>query len=501
MFGKVRSRQWFLSAVLLAAVEAVCLVTIAAPAQAQFDAPYRRRSSPGFFQNWFGPTRPPGEIAPRTHAPNEHFESSRAPLPHKPDPSVNIATSIVVMGDGMADWLAYGLEDAFSDTPEVGIVRENKFNSGLLRYDAKSELDWWHVARDVLAKSKANYVVMMLGVTDRQPIRERDVAKPDKEPSKDAKTEPDAAKKNQNEDAEQGTIIAPEPKATRAAGSIEFRSDRWAEVYSRRIDETIAALKSKGVPVFWVGLPSIRGTRSTSEASYLNELYRARAERAGAIYIDVWDGFVDEGGKYSNYGPDYEGQIRRLRSSDGVFFTKYGARKLAHYVEREIRRYMTNRAAPVALPAAPLAPAPGAALPKSTVRPLAGPVVPLTVPPGNTDELAGSANPQPALGDATASQVLVRGDAVNAPANRADDFAWPQGNDAAKAPPPGAAAPPVAPPPPVESKAPPPKSEPTEKTVQANERKPPKPVKPQVKPRPRQDDDAPRPPRPLGWLR
>ena len=62
---------------------------------------------------------------------------------------------------------------------------------------------------------------------------------------------------------------------------IEFRSDKWAEVYSKRIDETIAALKSKGVPVFWVGLPSIRGTKSTADAVYLNDLYRARAERAG----------------------------------------------------------------------------------------------------------------------------------------------------------------------------------------------------------------------------
>ena len=35
-------------------------------------------------------------------------------------------TTIVVMGDGMADWLAYGLEDAFSDSPEIAIVRKDK---------------------------------------------------------------------------------------------------------------------------------------------------------------------------------------------------------------------------------------------------------------------------------------------------------------------------------------------------------------------------------------
>ena len=88
---------------------------------------------------------------------------------------------------------------------------------------------------------------------------------------------------------------------------IEFRSDQWAEIYGRRIDATIAALKSKGVPVFWVGLPAIRGPKATADAVYLNDLYRARAERAGAVYIDVWDGFVDEAGKFTTHGPGLRG--------------------------------------------------------------------------------------------------------------------------------------------------------------------------------------------------
>ena len=212
------------------------------------------------------------------------------------------------------------------------------------------------------------------------------------------------------------------PKPKSARGVIEFRSDQWAKVYSRRIDETIAALKSRGVPVFWVGLPSIRGTKSTADAVYLNNLFRARAQRAGVTYIDVWDGFVDDAGKYSSYGPDYEGQTRRLRSGDGVFFTKYGARKLAHYVEREIRRYMNNRVTTLTLPSAPFGVTPGG---KSAVRPLAGPVLPLTTTPGNADVLLGGAGMRPARSDAVASSVLVKGDALSAPPGRADDFKWP----------------------------------------------------------------------------
>jgi hypothetical protein len=542
MFGKIRLSAWLVGAAVLAAAECASViaveVAITSPAQAQFfrddrnPARQRTQRSGGFFSDLFGsPNRPVYQEEPtiQREAPSDN---SRAPSPRKPEAKADQpapTTSIVVMGDGMADWLAYGLEDAFSDTPEIGIIRKNKARSGLLRYEAKGDLDWWHVARDLLATEKPNYVVMMLGVSDRQSISEKDLAKEaDKKKAKDQQDKADAGKADASktdatktdadktaqtkdgaadkdtDDPDQPSIIAPEAAQRRSAnGIIEFRSDQWAEVYSRRIDATIAALKSKGVPVFWVGLPSIRGTRSTADVVYLNDLYRARAEKAGAVYIDVWDGFVDEAGKFTSNGPDYEGQVRRLRSGDGVYFTKYGARKLAHYVEREIRRYMSNRSLQVSLPSGPVAPLPADG--KSAVRPLAGPVLPLTVMPGNSDELLGGSGTGAARGDAIATQVLVKGEPVAAPTGRADDFVWRHGNEAA-APAPQAAAPattavPAAPAADAEKKPAEPKSGTPEKTTQNAVEKP----KPQ-------GADEPKPPRnlapkpaqpanPLGWLR
>src|SRR5262249_17442657 len=95
---------------------------------------------------------------------------------------------------------------------------------------------------------------------------------------------------------------------------------------------------------------------------------------------------------YSQQGPDYEGQIRRLRTGDGVYYTKFGARKLAHYVEREIQRSIANRGMPVALPVpADSGPqAPNAKPDGPAQRPLAGPVVPLTAMQGAPEELVGS---------------------------------------------------------------------------------------------------------------
>jgi uncharacterized protein len=457
MFGKMRFSRWLLATVVLAVVESASVASVEvafiASAQAQFfgDQQYQyRRARPqsgGFFQNFFEPfnSRPSeDEYSPpqrqrqqqRTQQPSD---SSRAPPPRKTESKGEQAastTSIVVMGDGMADWLAYGLEDVFSDSPEIGIVRKNKLYSGLLQYEAKGDLDWWRVGRDILAQEKADYVVMMLGLSDRQDIREKDLAKEAERKAKDQQAKDEAEKKGvQKPTKTNGTdkIVAPAPERDKkASGIVEFRSDEWEKIYSRRIDETIAALKSKGVPVFWVGLPSIRGARSTADAAYLNDLYRARAERAGVVYIDVWDGFVDEAGKYSNYGPDYEGQTRRLRSSDGVFFTKYGALKLAHYVERELQRFMSNRV-PVALPSGSVPPT--SSEEKPAARPLAGPVVPLTAMPKDSDDLLGVAGGSSAHADATATKVLVKGEALAAPSGRADDFVWPLGSDAKTAQP------------------------------------------------------------------
>lgn len=421
---------------LFAVVAVGCILL--APAEAQR---YRGEGG-GFFQQLFGPFRP----GPSYEQQQPAADYSRAPAAKKPDPNAVPTTTILVMGDGMADWLGYGLEDALSDTPEIAVVRKNKQHSGLIRYDAKGDMDWSHAARDILGQEKADYIVMMIGVSDRQNIRERDLdkdagKKDEKKKGKDEKAgknndEADAKNKDEQgksadekadaESPDQSAIAAPEPQGKRN-GVIEFRSDQWAEIYSKRIDETIAALKSKGVPVFWVGLPAIRGTKSTADTVYLNDLFRARAERAGITYVDVWDGFVDEQGKFTTFGPDYEGQTRRLRSGDGVYFTKAGALKLAHYIERELRRVMANRAVPVSLPSGPITPQ----TPSSpAVRPLAGPVVPLTVTPDNSNDLLGGANMQPSHGDPIANQVLVKGEAVPPETGRADDFAWPRGSDA-----------------------------------------------------------------------
>ena len=221
-------------------------------------------------------------------------------------------------------------------------------------------------------------------------------------------------------------ITAPEKSARTPNGLYEFRDERWVELYTKKIEELIGVLKSKGVPVVWVGLPALRGARATSDMLFLDALYRDAAGKAGITYVDIWDGFVDEAGRFLQQGPDFEGQIRRLRSYDGVYFTQAGARKLAHYVEREVTRLLAARSGPIALPTEPATPDTNAQPGQPAPRPLAGPIVPLVASSVGTDQLLGGPGSRPAPVDALAARTLVKGEPLAPPAGRADDFAWPR---------------------------------------------------------------------------
>ena len=383
-----------------------------------------------FFQFPFSNAPSPFYAPRQQQQPQQPQESTRAPPPRKVE--TQPTSTVVVVGDLFAEWLGYGLEEALADTPEVGIVRKIKPYSGLVRYEApKPEApDWSQAIRDLLATEKPAAIVVMLGINDRLPLRERTPPKVPATPTAGQSAAPSSAPpaapagETAPSDAEQA---ASEAQRRAPGGIAEFHTDRWAELYDRRIDEMIAALKSKGVPVLWVGLPAVRGAKSTSDMSYLNDLFRARAEKAGITFVDVWDGFVDEKGNFAPQGPDFQGQIRRLRTLDGVYFTKPGAEKLARYVEHDLRRVMTSHVIPVALPG-PEEQAPA----KGNARPEIGPVVPLSVTAtGESGDLLGTSSHQPPAPDPVVTRVLTHGEALAAPPGRADDFSWPRADTGA----------------------------------------------------------------------
>ena len=357
---------------------------------------------------------------------------------------------MLVLGDGMADWLAYGLENTYAEQPETGVTRKVKNTSGLIQYQPKgAPADWTAAARGILANEKPDVIVVMLGLNDRTTIREPPAEKSekpaDKKNDKNARKQDNKPGDAKSKDNAGSTAAKPDDKAadselpqddaenadapqksTRSPNGIyEFRDNRWVELYSKKIDEMIAVVKSRGVPVVWVGLPAILGQKSTSDMLFLDALYRDAAGRTGITYVDIWVGFVDEAGRFLQKGPDFEGQIRQLRTDDGVYFTKPGARKLAHYAEREISRLLAARSGPIALPTEPATPDSNAIPGQPAPRPLAGPIVPLVAATINSDQLLGGPG-APAAVDALAARVMLKGEPLSPPAGRADDFTWPR---------------------------------------------------------------------------
>lgn len=326
----------------------------------------------------------------------------------KTEPSVRIA----VFGDSLADSLSRGLDDVFEDNADVAVIDRAKPDSGLVRRDV---VDWASAAADYLKISKISYAVVLLGVNDRQPIREGDQ-------------------------------------------SYEALSDRWRETYRTRVEALAKVFQDQKIPLIWVGTPPVRSESLTKDLAAINDIVRDAVQKAGGIFVDAWPGFVDDRNRFVMTGPDLEGQAAKLRTADGVHFTRAGARKLAHFADVELKRMMGS-AAPATSEATPTAVAPiqapgldGSAsklddiaaidrqitamlpslpeppgIPALPVKPAAGQVVPLgraEISPGGT--LASGRQPD---GDASGNveRTLQRGSAPLPQPGRADDFRWPPG--------------------------------------------------------------------------
>jgi len=324
-------------------------------------------------------------------------EATPAPVPRGPD------FAIAVFGDNVAHMLAQGLNEAYEERPEITVSRRARENSGLVRDDY---YDWPAAIEETLAKeTDFQLAVMMLGSNDRQPIRE-------------------------------------------AGETHDPLSPRWREIYAARVNAIVEEFRKKNVPLVWVGMPVMKNERLSNDLVTINEIVRETVTKAGASFVDVWEAFVDDRNRFALHGPDVNGHIKRLRTGDGVHFTRAGARKLAHFVEGDVNRVIDERR-PAETPLLANAPATGPSAggdgPATSLsidgadglaqpdappaRPTAGPVLPLNAtavsPGGQLATRVSPLLPSDASARRIAEQALVEGRPASVRRGRADDFAWP----------------------------------------------------------------------------
>src|SRR5215211_4819395 len=231
MPGKLRKLCGFTARgpLIALAIAAGLLLGSVGPTSAQFfnfggfQQQQPQRGGGGFGGGWFGNDtfQPFQQRAPqprRQTPPPVREDFSRAPPPEKRDTVPE--RRILVLGDAMADWLAYGLEDAYAEQPDMGVIRRHRTVSGLIKYQPKGEpADWAAAAKGILATEKADAIVVMLGLNDRVAIREPAAEKSDnkaseKKSDKDAKAKPDGKPSETKSAAKPDAVAKPDDKAT-----------------------------------------------------------------------------------------------------------------------------------------------------------------------------------------------------------------------------------------------------------------------------------------------
>ena len=119
-------------------------------------------------------------------------------------------------------------------------------------------------------------------------------------------------------------------------------TEQWQNEYRRRVKLMMQTAQDNNVKLLWVSLPIMKFSRLNQMAFQANKISLQEANNHNAYYLDLWDIFSDEQGRYSRRGPDIQGQIRVLRSSDGVHFNNHGRAKLAFFVREKLEEIIKD---------------------------------------------------------------------------------------------------------------------------------------------------------------
>lgn len=286
------------------------------------------------------------------------------------------ATRLAVFGDSLAIDLSRALERFYAEDPNLVVIDQGVSSSGLVRYDY---FNWDTAITEAIEEDSFDLAVMIIGINDRQEL------------------------------SVGGQSHAP-------------LSDGWTAAYQARISQLLSKLRVAHKPVIWVGLPPMSRSEYSAAISQISNIQRLASFSGGAEFIDIYERFLGEDGKYSAYGPDVNGQNARMRKDDGIHFSAAGSDKLAFYISQSISNFYRGGSVTIAL-ADPLAGTDAAAMLRPPYQGLgqvrllevAGAVIPISRVPARANELV-SASGAPPAAPFTLEQL------VKAPIGRVDAF-------------------------------------------------------------------------------
>jgi hypothetical protein len=353
-----------------------------APAYAQSDdtlvvAQEAKRRT--LFDLLFGDEQEPAPVQQEQAPRRTQQQAAPAALP-PPKPQVEKApnaTRLAVFGDSLAIDLSKALERFYAEDPNLVVINQGVSNSGFVRVDY---FDWDGAIDEQIAADSFDLAVVMIGINDRQQI---DI------------------------NGESYNSLTPQ----------------WTTTYQARLTDFLGKLRAARKPVIWVGLPPMSKTEYSAAISQISNIQRLASFSGGAEFLDIYERFLGEDGKYSSHGPDVNGQNARMRKDDGIHFSSAGADKLAFYLSQAIQSFYRGGGVTMAV-ADPLLGTEGAAMLRPPYQGLgqirllevAGAVIPISRVPQRATDLVTAVNVPVAGAPFTLEQL------VSAPIGRVDAF-------------------------------------------------------------------------------
>ncbi|MCX4241548.1 SGNH/GDSL hydrolase family protein [Paraliomyxa miuraensis] len=214
-------------------------------------------------------------------------------VPRRAGASTEDLRVLIVGGSAMVGALGKELSDGLQAAGHV-TERKSKSASGLARPDF---YDWPKVAAEAHAEFRPHATIVMFGGNDGQGLR-----------------------------------MPPESDVE----WIRWTNEAWSEEYGRRVDAFADAVMPDGEQLFWMGMPAMRQSKLDLRMQRMNAIFEERmAARANGWFIETRSALSDDRGNYVDE-MKVDGRLVRVRSPDGIHYSRSGAKVLARHVVPQV---------------------------------------------------------------------------------------------------------------------------------------------------------------------
>lgn len=118
---------------------------------------------------------------------------------------------------------------------------------------------------------------------------------------------------------------------------IAYDSPEWEDKYAEKVTEMIDIGKEYGADTVMLGMPIMRSPKFSRKMRRLNTVMQQATEAAGMLFVPTYKMASTPGGEYRTT-IKFRGKRGLMRTSDGVHYTRLGARFIIEQVMQAVER-------------------------------------------------------------------------------------------------------------------------------------------------------------------